>query len=195
LCAGCSGLQAARASLSTLVVVLAARRRLSLLLAPAAALAITACGGSGHRPAEPSPVPSAHHSQRGGVPARPGERYLIVMKRITAVADPWDDEIRVTTDGVARYRIYIGGHTNANGLAGRRITARRFARLRRLVRSARLKGSDRRGVRATPGGYYYTLHVRGEVVPTASGHLAPGVRPLVTSLDRLIDAMTSDVRY
>ena len=172
------------------VVILA-----TLSLAPASA----ACGGSGHHPAEPSSVPTAHHNEsggeRGGVPARPGERYLIVMKRITAVADPWDDEIRVTTDGVARYRIYIGGHTNANGRAGRRISERRFARLRRLVRTARLHGSGRSGVNATPGGYYYTLHVRGQVVPTASGHLAPGVRPLITALDRLIAALTSDVRF
>ena len=174
--------------------------RLVVILAISSlAAAVAACGGGGGSPAEPSPVATAHHNESGagerGVPPRPGERYLIVMKRVTAVPDPVQDEIRVTTDGVARYRTYWGGHSSANGRAGRRISARRFARLRTLVRTARLDGADRVGVKPTPGGYYYYLHVRKRVVPTGSGHLSRGVRPLINALDGLIDAMVSDVRF
>ena len=173
--------------------------RVTALAALALALGAGACGGGGSHATTASGVP-AHHNESlaakpRGVPMRPGEHYLLVLKRITAVPDPWVDEIRVTTDGVARYRTYIGGHSSANGQVGRRISARRLARFRALVRSARLKGADRAGAKATPGGYYYTLQVRGRAVGTASGHLSAGVRPLIGAIDRLADRLLPYVRY
>jgi hypothetical protein len=62
-------------------------------------------------------------------------------------------------------------------------------RLRALLARTRFEGAQRRGADPPHGRYRYLLRIGDRTIATADGHLAPGVKPLITRLGRLEDRM------
>lgn len=134
-------------------------------------MAATGCGGGD----ESTPT--------GRTTAAPAHE-VVALKRWTG-SDPVVSEVRIASNGTASTRQVVGGLTGMRNVK-RRIPADAFARLRALVDHARLRGED---TAADPvgGGYQYVLRIGDRSVRTADGHLGPGVRPLIRTLDRLWD--------
>ena len=160
------------------------------VVAALGALVLVGCGGGSDKPASVATTTSqpATTAERKP-PTVDTSREVLFLKRITATPDPIVDEVRVHADGVAAYRTIYGGHSSSRYDSSEKLSKRPLAHLNDLIRHARLRGADHVGAGATPGGFYYILRVRGKAVATASGHVAPGARPLIDELERIADVL------
>ena len=160
------------------------------MVAALGAMLLAGCGGGSDKPAAASTATSQPAATAERKPPKiDTTREVLFLKRITATPDPVVDEVRVHADGVAAYRTIYGGHASSRFDSSEQLSKRQLARLNSLIRNARLRGADHVGAGAMPGGFYYILRVRGKAVATASGHVAPGVRPLIDELTHIADVL------
>jgi hypothetical protein len=151
------------------------------LLPTIAVVALAGCGASAHERAAtapataPAPAATPDHG-----------RELVYLSRNSWDAVP--EDVVVFADGTLNYRMLL--HTKINmHVRTRKLPAPALARLRGLLDRTRLAGVNHPGVRAPRGRFTYLLRIDGHSVTTADGHLTPGVKPLITRLDRLADHM------
>jgi hypothetical protein len=165
------------------------------VVAALGAMLLAGCGGGSDKPsavATPTSQPATTAERKP--PKIDTTREVLFLKRITATPDPIVDEVRVHADGVAAYRTIYGGHSSSRYDSAEKLSKRQWTHLQDLMHRAKLRGADHVGAGATPGGFYYILRVRGKAVATASGHVAPGVRPLIDELTRIADVLIPQAR-
>ena len=165
------------------------------VVAALGAMLLAGCGGGSDKPAAVAattsqPVTTAERKP----PIVDTSREVLFLKRITATPDPIVDEVRVHADGVAAYRTIYGGHSSSRYDSSLRLGKRQWAHLQGLMDHAKLRGADHVGAGATPGGFYYILRVRGKAVATSTGHVAPGVRPLIDELTHIANVLIPQAR-
>lgn len=158
------------------------------LLVTIALLALAGCGGSAPQrasaPARPAAA-AASPDREAALAARHGGE-LVYLSRNVETGIP--EDVYVYADGTVRYRYLL--HTKIT-MRDRHTTlsAASMQRLDALLARTRLQGADRGGTKPPRGGYWYVLRTAGRTIATADGHLAPGVKPLITRLGRLEDRM------
>jgi hypothetical protein len=157
-------------------------RRAAILVTMAAIVA--GCGGSS--PSSSPPPDRAASDTPTAAPKPHHGRELVYMSRNTWDAVP--EDVAIYADGTVAYRqilhTKLSMHTRLSTLSPTQLS-----RLQGLLRHTRLAGADRAGVAAPRGRFSYLLRIDGRSIYTADGHLAPGVRPLITDLGRLQDKM------
>jgi hypothetical protein len=151
---------------------------------------LAGCGGSApQRASSPDRASSPAHASspdREAALAASHGGELVYLSRNVETGIP--EDVYVYADGTVRYRYLL--HTKIT-MRDRHTTlsAASMQRLHALLARTRLNDADRGGTKPPRGGYWYVLRTAGRTIATADGHLAPGVRPLITRLGRLEDRM------
>jgi hypothetical protein len=161
------------------------RRSTATTASLATLLALLAgCGGSAPQRAS-TPARAASPDREATLAASHGGE-LVYLSRNVETGIP--EDVYVYADGTVRYRYLL--HTKIT-MRDRHTTlsAASMKRLRGLLARTRLNGADRGGTTPPRAGYWYVLRLAGRTIATTDGHLAPGVKPLITRLGRLEDRM------
>jgi hypothetical protein len=161
------------------------RRFIAMAASLAALLVLAGCGGSSPQRASTPTRAAASPDREAALAARHGGE-LVYLSRNVETGIP--EDIYVYADGTVRYRYLL--HTKIT-MRDRHTTlsAASLKRLHALLGRTRLRGADRGGTTPPRGGYWYVLRMAGRTIATADGHLAPGVKLLITRLGRLEDRM------
>jgi hypothetical protein len=154
-------------------------RRLLLLCALAL---LAGCGGGTAERERSAPAARATATP---TPAAHGHE-LVYLSRNVESAIP--EDVSVFADGSVRYRYLL--HTRVNiPVRTTTLPPRSMKRLHRLLARTDLDGAQALGVDPPRGRFRYLLRIGGRSITTVDGHLAPGVKPLITRLGRLEDRM------